>query len=228
MIKKIDLRKVLLFCLTIAVICIMKNICIGSIDSENYAYFVRQVLIFWDQSQFLNLIWLLPIMLSINLIARKYFLEMHHFDTRYSNRKCFINKLLIKCSIFSLISNFLVAILQVITLTIITKTSYMINTDVITILIQYIVESTFLNIIIILFAMNTNNFMYTYIIAIIFIIVSLTSIINLSLIEGNPYIPFINMYFSDKINVVSILLSILVLFIIKKLYLKHDILGGID
>lgn len=228
MIKKVDLQKVLLFCLTIAVICIMKNICINPIDCENYVYFVRLILIFWDQSQILNLIWLLPIMLSINVIANKYFHEMYHFDTRYSNRKRFINKLLIKCILFSLIFNFIIAILQVIILTLITKPYIMINIDIVTIIIQYIVESTFLNTIIILFAMNIKNFMFTYIIAIIFIIISLTSIINLSLVEGNPYLPFINMYYSNEINVISILLTVIAIFFIKKLYIRCDILGGVD
>lgn len=228
MIKKIDFRKLLLFSLIIAAICILKNLCIESTDSEHYVYFVRQILIFWDQSQFMNLIWLLPIMLSIQIIARKYYFEMQNFDTRYSNRNRYINRLLIRCGLFSIIFNFLIAILQVIVLTLIKNVSITINIEIITILIQYVFECTFLNIIIIFVSMNIKNFMYTYIIFLIFIIVSLTSIVNLGLIEGSSYLPFINMYFNNKINIVSVLLSILTLFFIKKKYLKYDILGGID
>ena len=60
------------------------------------------------------------------------------------------------------------------------------------------------------------------------VITSLTTIINLSLVWENPYLPFINIYYSDKINIITILLTITVLFFIKRLYIRYDILGGID
>lgn len=228
MMRKINLRKLILFILIIAIICILKNAFISSIDGEGYAYFIRRVLVSWDESQFLNIIWLLPIMFSIYIIARNHFFKIHHFDTRYNNRKHFINKFLIKCCLSSIIVNFLIAFLQVIVLSLTTKTSIMINIDVVTIFVQYIIESTFLNIVIILCAMYIKNFMYTYIIFLIFIILSLTIIVNLSLVGENPYLPFINIYYSDKINVITILLTIAVIYFIKKLYIRYDILGGVD
>ena len=228
MMKRIDWQKMLSFILIITVICILKNTCISLIDSENYASFVHKILVFWSESQFLNLVWLLPILFSIHIIARKYFFKIYQFDTRYNNRKHFINKLLVICYLSSILFNFLIAVLQVIILSLTTKTSIMINIDVITTFAQYIIECTFLNIVIILCAVYIKNFMYTYIIFLIFIIVSLTTIINLSLVWENPYLPFINIYYSDKINIITILLTITVLFFIKRLYIRYDILGGID
>lgn len=228
MMKKINLRKTLLFILIIAVICILKDSFISSTNCEEYAYFVRQVLVFWSENQFLNIIWLLPIMFSIHVIARKYFFKMQQFDTRYNNRKNFINKLLINCCISSIIFNFLIAFLQVIIISLTTKASIMININVITTFLQYIIESTFLNMIIILFAIYIKNFMYTYIIFLIFIILSLTIIINMSLVGQNPYLPFVNIYYSDKINMVTILLTIVSISFIKRLYIHYDILGGVD
>ncbi len=228
MMKGINLRKFVLFIMIISIICILKNVFISLNNAGTYAYFVRKVLVSWDESQILNIIWLLPVMLSNYIVSRKYFFKVHHFDTRYNNRNFFINKLLIKCCLESIIFNFLIAFLQVIVLSLSTKTSIVINIDVVSTFVQYIIESVFLNVIIILCSMYIKNFMYTYIIFLMIIILSLTTIINLSFIGENPNLPFINIYYSNKISLVTILLTGAVIYFIKKLYIHYDILGGVD
>lgn len=226
--KKFNIKKFILNIFLIFIICILKSMCLelNSVDVENYGSFTKTILTIWTDSQFLNLIWLLPILLSMNIIAKKYFFEINNFDMRFKSRNNFINKLLAKCCCFSLIVNFVIAFTQIVILSIISNNLIFINKEVIINLIQYMIETTLLNVSIILFAMYIKKIMYVYIIYMIYIVVSLIVIVNLSLVSNNVYFPFINMYYSSQINVISVLLIILFLFLIKRKYIHSDVLGG--
>src|SRR5574344_1675211 len=214
--KKISMRKILYYFLIIIGICVLKVPYMASIASDNYSDFVRYILIFWGSNQLVNLIWLLPILFSMYIVAKKYFYKMQHFEVRLKNRKHFINIALIKCCLVSIIFNILIALLQIVILSLISKTSIIINGNVFNTIIQYTIENTFLNVIIILCAMYIKNFIYSYSVFVILIIISLTAIINLALVKESIYLPFINLYFNDKISLTTILLTIIIIFLIKR------------
>ena len=161
--KKISLQKVFWYILIIVCVCILKGTYIHAVGGDNYNTFVQNVLVFWDDNQLVNLIWFLPILLSLYLIAKNYFYSMNHFDMRFKNRKRFIYSAIINCITASILFNFLIAVFQVIVLSIVSKTSIIINVAIISFILQYVIENTFLSIIIVLFAMFIKNFMYTYI-----------------------------------------------------------------
>ncbi|MDD2644231.1 MAG: hypothetical protein PHC65_06075 [Methanobacteriaceae archaeon] len=217
--KKINPMKLLYCVLIIISICILKNGFI--IDAESNAEFIRKVLIFWGPNQLVNLIWFLPVLLNLYIIAKVYFYHLQQFEMRFRHRKRFVNNMLLSCCLTSLMFNLIVAIVQVIILFSINKTSIILNLPIISILIHYTIENTFLNLIIILFAMFLKNFMYAYIVTLISII------ITLSITTNNIYLPFINMYFSSEISVITILSIIITIILTKKLYIHQDI-GGVE
>lgn len=218
--KKINLKNWLCYFLIIICICILKGSFIYSMDGHSYSDFVHDLLIFWGDNQLVNLIWLLPILLNLYIIAKNYFYMMLHFDMRFKNRKHFINITLMKCYFSSLLFNFLIAVMQTIFLSLVSGHSIIVNFTLFSFLIRYIIENTFINFIVILLALYIKNFMYAYISFIVFII------INFSLIKENTYLPFFNLFFSNQINSLTILLTIIAIFLIKRVYLHYDI-GGI-
>ena len=226
--KRLNLRQILLIIFCITVISILKNNFFNSIDDISNIEFVKMILIMWSDSQILNIIWLLPILLSTIIVGKKYYTKLCSFDVRFKNRKHYINKLLINIIISSFIINFLIMLFQLI---ILTNTSFILiisNIKVLKILLIYVVETMFINILVIIISLYIKKIMYSYIIVVIMMFLSLIIFINFSLNINSNYIPFINMYLNSNINIITIILIFLSLLLIKRKYIYSDILGGND
>lgn len=228
MLKKINFKNIFKGIFLISFVCVIKGIFLelDSVDINDYASFVKIVLVLWTDSQILNLIWLLPILIGIDLIAKKYYFKINSFDMRYKNKINFINKFLISVLCYSIFINFFIALIQVISMSLYAKCTIIINSKIIFCFVQYIIETTLLNLSIILFAIYFKKFMYVYVIYLMYIIIGLILIINLSLVNNKIYLPFINIYYENKINYISIAFIVMILFLIKRKYIRSDILGG--
>ncbi|MEG2251309.1 MAG: hypothetical protein RSD09_07065, partial [Bacilli bacterium] len=135
--KKVNIRNFLLFLVVILIISTMKIFFINSFDYNSYFSFINYILIYWSDAYILNIIWLLPIILNIVIVSKKYFFEIQHFDTRYINRKRFINLLLIKICLSSFFTNITIILLQIIIISFFSNISIKISIDVVLLVLCY-------------------------------------------------------------------------------------------
>ena len=224
--KKINAKKFLLFIISMLVVCLVKSIFIDSIPEQKYCDFVHDVLIYWGDNYLNNIVWLLPIILSVYIISGRFYLKLREFETRYWNRKRYVKAMLKNIFISSMFLNFMISLAQIIVFTIYFNKQINIDLNILSVLFRYVLENTFLNILIILCSMYINNYMFIVVVALIIIILSLTMTINLNVFAPNMYIPFVNIYYSESINIITILLIPLILYFIGIKYEKCDIIGG--
>ena len=69
--KKIDLKKIIVYLLIIMCFCLLKKNYIYGVSNGTVS-FVRFILAYWGENQLVNLIWFLPIMFEIYVLSKKY------------------------------------------------------------------------------------------------------------------------------------------------------------
>ena len=225
--KKVNIKYAMLLAAMLVIICVLKKFLINSLEYNTYYDYINILLVYWEDSV-TNIIWLLPIILGMYIVSRKYYIKIQQFDMRYVNRRRFINKTLIKMYIFAIFVNLIIALFQIIVLSIWSDISIILNYSIMVLIIRYAIEMVFIEALVLLCSLCINSYMYAVIIFLILIILSLTAIINLSIIDGSVYIPFLNMYYSTELNVVTIFSILVVTLLIRKVYMKYDIIGGVD
>lgn len=219
--RKINLRKVLLLTLTIMCICLLKKNYIHSFDLENYNTLAYEWIIFWGSNPIVNLIWILPILLNLYIVAKHFYFKTLFFDMRYKNRKKYIVHILKSCYLYSLLFNFFVTFLQIAILNIFIGKIESINLSIILFFIRYALCNCLFNLMVIYISLHIKSFVYAFIIFVTVIIV------GLHVLEINTHFSLRNLFFNNEIQAFEILIMIIVTFLIKKFYLFYDI-GGID
>lgn len=226
--KKIDLKNIFYIVFLLTVVCLLKKLCLPLDYEMNYTKFASFSLILWNESPFLNILWLFPFIISIIFVAKKYYSQLFYFDVRFKSRKNYINRTIFKTVISLIFYNLFITFFQLFLLSILNERSILISLDVFYICLQYVIEVVCLEFIIIFLGYYTKKFMYSFVIIILIMILLLTLIFNFNFIESISYFPFISMYSGFNINYVSIIISVIILFLIRKKYISSDILGGND
>lgn len=216
--KKIDIRKLCIYILILFLFIYLKN---GIISFEEYNQGIYNVIIFWGEDIFNNIIWLLPIIFTFYVLSKKYFYNLLEFNMRYQNRRRYLKKIFLNFFTDSILFNSFIYIFQIIILLYINKQSFILNSFVLTFLFQYIIEMTLASLIIILVGLLFKTFIYAYIVYIA------SFLLGLMLLNPNQYLPFISLYSGVNINVISLIVIIISVVIIKKMYKHYDI-GGIE
>lgn len=217
-VKKIDIRKLCIYILILFLFIYLKN---GIISFEEYNQGIYNVIIFWGEDIFNNIIWLLPIIFTFYVLSKKYFYNLLEFNMRYQNRRRYLKKIFLNFFTDSILFNSFIYIFQIIILLYINKQSFILNSFVLTFLFQYIIEMTLASLIIILVGLLFKTFIYAYIVYIA------SFLLGLMLLNPNQYLPFISLYSGVNINVISLIVIIISVVIIKKMYKHYDI-GGIE
>lgn len=88
-VKKIDIRKLCIYILILFLFIYLKN---GIISFEEYNQGIYNVIIFWGEDIFNNIIWLLPIIFTFYVLSKKYFYNLLEFNMRYQNRRRYLKK----------------------------------------------------------------------------------------------------------------------------------------
>ncbi len=188
-------------------------------ESNNFCDFFYSFYIMYGDHVIFNVIWLMPILITIFFSTRNIYLRLLNFNLRYHNRKtACINilislvKLVIIFSLFSIIIPLPVLLLK-------TTNNIIINLSIIIFIIKYIIELTTISLMIILIGLLLKNYTYSFVAITTMIIICLSG-------YKNNYLPLISLYLNNNINLLSIIISSICLFIIYKLYTSKDILGG--
>ncbi len=225
--KKIDLKKIIIYILVIVIICFLKKNYIYAISTGEASTLVKDILIYWGDNQVVNIIWFLPIIFEIFVISKKYFYKLNSFDLRSKNRKKYIKKVLISFIVESFCFILALELSQLFIINFFIPNSLNINIDDLIFILKYVIENIFLIFEIMLVALLFKKLMYSIIFFLILNFIILISSMNLSLISTQIYIPFVNIYFGSGNFLVTILIILIGILIIKKIYLNYDI-GGME
>ena len=224
--KKIDIKKIIIYILVIIIICFLKKNYIYSIGNGEES-FIKDILVYWKDNQVVNIIWFLPIIYEIFVISKKYFYKLIYFDVRSKNRKKYIKKVLISFMIESFCFIFLLELSQLVIINFLIPNTIRINIDGLVFILKYVIENIFLIVEIIFVALLIKKLMYSIILILILNFLILISSMNLSLISTQIYIPFVNIYFESGSSLITMLIILIGIIMIKKIYLKYDI-GGME
>ena len=198
---KINLKEIISFAFMIGIICFFKTIYINSITYTSYSDLVSNILIFWNKNQFVNLIWFLPVLINLFFVSKKYYEKLVVFNPRYGNRYNYVSYVIRDCFIYSFAYNLIVALSEIIFITLFIKASYYFSFELIKNVLLYVL---------------INKYMYSFLIVISICIMFLV-------VSNNFTLSFLKTYFIIYVLVIIIL----VIYLIKGKYQKIDI-GGLE
>lgn len=217
--KKINFKKLFSILLLLSILIYLKTLFANYLDTGNIDKYIRDVLAFVGDNPLMNVIWLLPLVITIFLISNTFYYKMLKFNTRYGNRKTFILKNIIIFIFMSFIFNFFIALTQELIFIIISRVN--INYLILYNSLHYTIENVFIDLLIICGSMLIKNYMISFTTTLLVILVSL----NLSK-DICKKIPYINMFYESNINIYTVILIIVLIILLYKLYLNYDIEGG--
>lgn len=219
--RKIKIKSIILTVTLITTVFILKSPYISSLYEGEYISFIRQVLFKQGDNLIANIFWLFPIVGSLFLISNYGYNQLISFSTRYQNRRIYVKSILYKTIVYSLLFNALFAVLQII----IFSRSYGIQfgLNLIHVILQYVIENTFLSLLVICISFVIKKYIYSYISILLVIII----LLNAPESYGR-WVPFISLNYTNSINLITVISCIVVTFIIYKLYLHCDIGGSYE
>lgn len=219
--SRFDYKKVLLLILTIAAVCVLKLNYINSLPYDSFADLVCASLVFWGNNQFVNLIWCLPILINLLYISKKYYEQLVVFNMRYKNRNFFILHTIKNCFVYSVFCNLIIVLVHIVFILYTTQNNILFSLDLFKFIVTYALMNSFLNYIVIYFALISRRYIYSLLITIIVCIFFLSFFYNT---ENTLAVLF---QFSSEIMISLIGLLFGITYLIRKKYLKLDI-GGLE
>lgn len=216
--KRTNRKELLIFLVVVFTITYLKSLYFYDIyEEENWQY---QLFIYFDRNQFVNIIWLIPIITHIFLISKNVYIELCHFDLRYRNRNHLFKQVMIyfikEHTIYTIIS---IAV-QIFALIVIMKIPMYLENYMIEFICQYFIELMFSIILLVGISLITSKYTLSF-------IMELSVFIVILMIFKNDCIPFITLFSHYHFNYITVPCIIIVLFMIKKIYMSKDLLGGI-
>ena len=94
--KFVNKKDFLIYLLILLAVTYLKSIYLSEVYIDNWWY---QALIFFGSDQFVNILWLIPILIQVFFISKKIYVELNYFDLRYKNRNNFLKILIFSCFI---------------------------------------------------------------------------------------------------------------------------------
>ena len=85
--KFVNKKDFLIYLLILLAVTYLKSIYLSEVYIDNWWY---QALIFFGSDQFVNILWLIPILIQVFFISKKIYVELNYFDLRYKNRNNFL------------------------------------------------------------------------------------------------------------------------------------------
>jgi len=221
MMSKIKTRNVILTIALVTITFILKLPYIDSLYEGNYISFIKQVLFKQGDNLIANVFWLFPIVGSLFLISNYGYNQLIGFNTRHKNRKIYIKSIFYKMIIYSLIFHGIFSILQIIIFSKSYGTHFDLN--VMNVVLQYIIENTFLSLLVIFISIVIKRYIYAYIL----VLTGLIILLRVPKLYGK-WIPFICLNYTDSTYLITIISCVVLTMMIYKLYLHCDIGGNYE
>lgn len=221
-IHKVNYKNCFLFAVMVIFVCLLKMIYISNSMYETSIEFVHDIVVYWGNNQLVNFIWFIPIITNLFFVSKTYYSKAINFSTRYKNRCNFISYTIKESLLYSFVYNFLSVLMQTFVLTVLLKANIHFSFAMLELFISYSIECTFLNFVVLFFAIYSKHYMYSFLAVIILCIMVLTVLGN------NMYIPFVCLYSSYKINYITVVSLLGLIILIQKKYLTEDLIGGYE
>lgn len=223
--KKFLISDIYLYLVVILIITFLKSCLISPGLYETffaYSYDVLALFGFTREMVYENLIWLIPIFTTIFFVSKRMFFKLINFDVRYGNRKRYVKECFIDNLIYTVFICFTSYLLQVFLIFILDGMPNIdFNFSFLIIGVKYVLGALFNSLLISMIALKVGNYVYSY---------SFVIIIDLlfTFFFKNSYVPLVSLYVNYSINFYDFLFSFVCLVVIATVYLKMDLLGGID
>ncbi len=212
--KKINWKEILVVFLSVLIICILKNPYI-QLEEDNTLP-LSQLWMNWTDNQYVNLIWLLPLLLSFYYSSKTICMQLEQFEMRFKNRKNYILYLIKKGLIYIIIINIIILFLQA--LIILLMQGAIIEKIPWLFIIHYLIKMLLFATLIVILYFFVKNYIYSYLIFVIFLIL-------LFMLGFNNYFILENNYILIKI-ILSIICVTINIFLIYKIYIRYNIGGA--
>ncbi len=216
--KKQNKKELLIYALIITITCVLKFPYIAEIIDES-TFIPYDILIFYSKNNYINFVWLIPIIANVFIVSSSLYYTLMNFDTRFRNRNKYLLKILKESIIKNVLFALIAIIIQWIIFILIFKFKISLSVVLLTICLKYAIEIYLFSIIIMSIALVINNFIYSFVINISLMILLINSF-------RLPFVPFVNLYCNYKINIFDTIILLTLIIVIKLIYSKKD-LGGI-
>lgn len=218
MMKKYNKKQLLIYIFILIITCILKIPYIPEII-DDYSLIPFNIVVYYSKNNYINFVWLIPILSSSFILASTLYYKLINFDVRFKNRYRYLLKLLkdnlwssILFAIFTTVTQWLIFMIYF-------KFNIEMNEILCVIIIKYALEIYLLSISILLISLLINNFIYSYVIIISIIIILINSF-------RVSFFPFVNLYCDYNINIIDVIMVFILVLLIKFIYEKKN-LGGV-
>lgn len=212
-------RDIIIFSFIIIAVTILKVPYVRSIINFMSNQYFCKLFVLNGNEQIANLIWLIPIVSTVFFISKQSYLCIMNFEVRYKNRKKYFYKLIKDHSIKIIFYNILAILIQYISICFMMNIPIAINGLSVQFIIKYFIELGVFSLTILLISILLKNFIYGFLINI-----SLLCLAMLSL--NNSFVPVVSLYMDSYINLYSIISIFILIFLIRKVYTRLDLIGG--
>ena len=205
--KFVNKKDFLIYLLILLAVTYLKSIYLSEVYTDNWWY---QALIFFGSDQFVNILWLIPILIQVFFISKKIYVELNNFLKNIF--LCFIKEHAIYTTSF--------IVVQIIGLMILTGIPFKFDVGILELFCKYYIEIMFYIWLLILVSLVIQKYTISF-------LIELTLLLVLLNILKSSLFPIISLYYNYSFNFLTLPCICFVLHFIKKIYVSRDLLGGI-
>ncbi len=215
--KFVNKKDFLIYLLILLAVTYLKSIYFSEVYTDNWWY---QALIFFCSDQFVNILWLIPILIQVFFISKKIYVELNYFDLRYKNRNNLLKNIFLYFIKEHTIYTTSFIVVQIIGLMILTGIPFKFDVGILELFCKYYIEIMFYIWLLILVSLVIQKYTISF-------LIELTLLLVLLNILKSSLFPIISLYYNYSFNFLTLPCICFVLHFIKKIYISRDLLGGI-
>lgn len=215
--KFVNKKDFLIYLLILLAVTYLKSIYLSEVYTDNWWY---QALIFFGSDQFVNILWLIPILIQVFFISKKIYVELNYFDLRYKNRNNLLKNIFLYFIKEHTIYTMSFIVVQIIGLMILTGIPFKFDVGILELFCKYYIEIMFYIWLLILVSLVIQKYTISF-------LIELTLLLVLLNILKSSLFPIISLYYNYSFNFLTLPCICFVLHFIKKIYISRDLLGGI-
>ena len=159
--------------------------------------------------QFVNILWLIPILIQVFFISKKIYVELNYFDLRYKNRNNFLKNIFLCFIKEHAIYTTSFIVVQIIGLMILTGIPFKFDVGILELFCKYYIEIMFYIWLLILVSLVIQKYTISF-------LIELTLLLVLLNILKSSLFPIISLYYNYSFNFLTLPCICFVLHFIKK------------
>lgn len=217
MMKKLNKKELSIFIAILLITFALKYPYLSECIQGGETYY--RILIIYTNNYYINVIWLIPILVTTFLVSNVGYDQLLNFEMRYHNRTTYFKEIIKRSFGRSLLFSSLSILIEWLLFTLIMNYPFTFNEVIVNITLKYIIEIYLLSLAIVVLSIIINNYIYSFlgIIAIMFIFIEKFRYF---------YIPFVSLFADYTLNIINIVILFLLYIVLKKVYNRLD-LGGV-